>query len=44
VASVIAGATRAEQVSANVRAADWVLTEEELQAVDLIGAAPRPTG
>jgi aryl-alcohol dehydrogenase-like predicted oxidoreductase len=36
VASVIAGATRAEQVLANVRAADWVLTEEELQAVDRI--------
>jgi aryl-alcohol dehydrogenase-like predicted oxidoreductase len=36
VASVIAGATRAEQVIANVRAADWVLTEEELQAVDRI--------
>jgi aryl-alcohol dehydrogenase-like predicted oxidoreductase len=36
VASVIAGATRPEQVIANVRAADWVLTEEELQAVDRI--------
>jgi len=41
VASVIAGATRAEQVWANVRAADWVLTEEELQAVD--GLAPPPS-
>ncbi len=41
VASVIAGATKAEQVYANVSAADWVLTEEELQAVDRI--APRPT-
>jgi aryl-alcohol dehydrogenase-like predicted oxidoreductase len=41
VASVIAGATRAEQVYANVSAADWVLTEEELRAVDRI--APGPT-
>jgi aryl-alcohol dehydrogenase-like predicted oxidoreductase len=40
VASVIAGATRPEQVVANARAADWVLTEEELQAVDRI-APPR---
>jgi aryl-alcohol dehydrogenase-like predicted oxidoreductase len=38
VASVIAGATRPEQVIANVRAADWVLTEEELEAVDRIAA------
>ncbi len=44
VASVIAGATRAEQVVANVRAADWVLTEEELQAVDRIAAPPNPAG
>jgi aryl-alcohol dehydrogenase-like predicted oxidoreductase len=41
VASVIAGATKAEQVHANVNASDWVLTEEELQAVDRI--APGPT-
>jgi aryl-alcohol dehydrogenase-like predicted oxidoreductase len=44
VASVIAGATRPEQVIANVRAADWVLTEEELQAVDRIAPPPSPTG
>jgi aryl-alcohol dehydrogenase-like predicted oxidoreductase len=44
VASVIAGATRAEQVSANVRAAEWVLTEEELQAVDRIAPMPRLAG
>jgi aryl-alcohol dehydrogenase-like predicted oxidoreductase len=44
VASVIAGATRAEQVVANVRAADWVLTEEELQAVDRIAAPPTMAG
>jgi len=41
VASVIAGATKAEQVYANVSAADWVLTEEELQSVARI--APGPT-
>jgi aryl-alcohol dehydrogenase-like predicted oxidoreductase len=44
VASVIAGATKAEQVRANVRAADWVLTEEELQAVDCIAPPPNPAG
>ena len=30
VASVIAGATRPEQVEANAKAADWALTEEEV--------------
>ena len=30
VASVIAGATRPEQVEANARAAEWVLTAEEV--------------
>jgi aryl-alcohol dehydrogenase-like predicted oxidoreductase len=44
VASVIAGATRPEQVIANVRAADWVLTEEELQAVERIAPPPSPAG
>jgi aryl-alcohol dehydrogenase-like predicted oxidoreductase len=44
VASVIAGATRPEQVIANVRAADWVLTEEELQAVNRIAPPPSPLG
>ena len=44
VASVIAGATRPEQVIANVRAADWVLTEEELRAVDRIAPPPSPAG
>jgi aryl-alcohol dehydrogenase-like predicted oxidoreductase len=42
VASVIAGATRPEQVIANVRGADWVLTEEEIQAVDRIAPLPSP--
>jgi aryl-alcohol dehydrogenase-like predicted oxidoreductase len=34
VASVIAGATRPEQVAANVAAADWKLTDDELAEVD----------
>jgi aryl-alcohol dehydrogenase-like predicted oxidoreductase len=41
VASVIAGATQVEQVRANVRGADWVLTDAEVAAVDAI--APPPT-
>ena len=36
VASVIAGATRPEQVEANVKAADWALTAEDMAAVDKI--------
>ncbi len=36
VSSVIAGATRPEQVADNVRAADWVLTAEDLQAIDRV--------
>ncbi len=39
VPSVIAGATKAEQVEANVKAADWALTPEELAEIDTI--APR---
>ena len=35
-ASVIAGATRPDQVDANVKAADWKLTPEELAEVDKI--------
>jgi aryl-alcohol dehydrogenase-like predicted oxidoreductase len=34
VASVIAGTRRPEQVEANVRAADWRLTPDDLSAVD----------
>jgi aryl-alcohol dehydrogenase-like predicted oxidoreductase len=34
VGSVIAGATKPEQVEANVKAADWQLTPEELAEVD----------
>lgn len=42
VASVIAGAMSVEQVRANVAAAGWVLTGEELVAVD--GIVPPPNG
>jgi aryl-alcohol dehydrogenase-like predicted oxidoreductase len=37
-ASVIAGATRPEQIEANVKAADWVLTPAERAEVDRISA------
>ena len=36
VSSVIAGATRTEQVSANVKAADWALTPEDMTEIDEI--------
>ena len=36
VSSVIAGATRPEQVEQNVRAGSWVLTAEELAEIDQI--------
>jgi len=44
VASVIAGATRPEQVDENVQALEWRLTPEDLRALDAAlsdGAAPR---
>jgi aryl-alcohol dehydrogenase-like predicted oxidoreductase len=34
--SVIAGATRPEQIDANVKAASWAMTDEEVKAVDKI--------
>jgi aryl-alcohol dehydrogenase-like predicted oxidoreductase len=40
VSSIIAGATKPEQVKANVRAADWILTTEELGEIDRITARP----
>ena len=40
VASVIAGATRSEQVRSNVAAAEWQLTSEEVKEVDEIAGAP----
>jgi aryl-alcohol dehydrogenase-like predicted oxidoreductase len=36
VASVIAGATRLEQVEQNVKAADWTLTPEDMAEIDKI--------
>lgn len=36
VSSVIAGATKPDQIAANVKAADWVLTVEELAEIDAI--------
>jgi len=38
VASVIAGATRPEQLEANVKAADWALTREDMAEIDKITA------
>ena len=40
VSSVIAGATRPEQIEANVRAGDWTLTPEDLAAIDAITTPP----
>jgi aryl-alcohol dehydrogenase-like predicted oxidoreductase len=46
VASVIAGATSPEQVAANVKAADWSLSREDMDEIDRITAtsAPRRRG
>jgi aryl-alcohol dehydrogenase-like predicted oxidoreductase len=38
VSSVIAGATRPEQVAANVKAADWALSAEDRAEIDKITA------
>jgi aryl-alcohol dehydrogenase-like predicted oxidoreductase len=38
VSSIIAGATKPEQLDANVRAAGWVLTADELLEIDRITA------
>ena len=40
VSTIIAGATRPEQVDANAKAADWKLTQDELKEIDqAVGAA-----
>jgi len=44
VLSVIAGATRAEQLASNAKAIEWVLTAEELAEVDGITGKPSPAG
>jgi aryl-alcohol dehydrogenase-like predicted oxidoreductase len=41
VGSVIAGATKPEQVRANVAAADWAPTAEDLAALDKVAPSPR---
>jgi aryl-alcohol dehydrogenase-like predicted oxidoreductase len=38
VASVIAGATKPEQVEQNARAAGWALTEADMQEIDRLAA------
>ncbi len=40
VSSVIAGATKPEQVVANVKGADWRLSEDDLKEIDRIAPAP----
>ncbi len=44
VLSVIAGATRAEQVASNAKAIGWALTPEELTEIDGITGKPSPAG
>jgi aryl-alcohol dehydrogenase-like predicted oxidoreductase len=39
VASVIAGATKPEQVAQNVKAAGWALAAEDLAEIDRLSAA-----
>jgi aryl-alcohol dehydrogenase-like predicted oxidoreductase len=39
VASIIAGATKADQVAANVSAGEWVLSPDEVGEVDRIAAS-----
>jgi len=36
VASVIAGATKSEQIAKNAAAADWHLTDDDLNKIDMI--------
>ena len=43
VSSVIAGATKPEQIRANVQAGNWVLTQEELAEIDAITGLPGDT-
>jgi aryl-alcohol dehydrogenase-like predicted oxidoreductase len=42
VSSVIAGATRPEQVEQNVNAATWILSPDDLAAIDEAAPAPAP--
>jgi aryl-alcohol dehydrogenase-like predicted oxidoreductase len=42
--SVIAGATRADQVASNAKAIEWALSAEELAEIDEITGKPAPAG
>ncbi len=42
VCSVISGATRLDQIQDNAKAADWVLTRNELDEINVIGAMHAP--
>jgi len=42
VSSVIAGATKPEQIAANVKAASWRLTADELEEIDELAPSPGP--
>ena len=42
IASVIAGATKPEQVRANVKAADWTLNDKQVQEIDAIAPLVSP--
>jgi aryl-alcohol dehydrogenase-like predicted oxidoreductase len=41
VASVIAGATKPEQVATNAAAAGWTLTDDDVQQIDALLAAAK---
>jgi aryl-alcohol dehydrogenase-like predicted oxidoreductase len=44
VVSVIAGASQPEQVLANVEAAEWAPSPEDLEELDAIAPSARPAG
>jgi aryl-alcohol dehydrogenase-like predicted oxidoreductase len=44
VASVIAGATKPEQVRANATAGEWIPSEDDLRSLDLVAPTPREAG
>jgi aryl-alcohol dehydrogenase-like predicted oxidoreductase len=44
VGSIIAGATRPEQLEQNVRAVEWALTDEDLAEIDRLTTGPLTTG
>jgi aryl-alcohol dehydrogenase-like predicted oxidoreductase len=44
VSSIIAGATRAEQLELNMKAIDWKLTPQELAEIDRITTGARTGG